>query len=490
MNEGESAPDVTVRSKIVATVGPACRQRLGELVDAGVDVFRLNMAHGTPEVHGETIRAIRLLEQQRGRPLAVLVDLAGPKIRLGKLRRDPLPVERGQHFRLLKEGPPQRDVDLTCSYRELYDDLQVGDAVLLADGTVRMRVTRRTEDYVELVAESWGEIRSHQGINLPGVALRMETITPEDAAHARWAVEAGADFLSLSFVRSVQDVRQLRRIIEEAGSACGRQPLEYPAVVAKIEKREALTELEPIVQAADAIMVARGDLGVEVDVAETPVVQKRILAVCHKYGRPAIVATQMLDSMQSSPRPTRAEVTDVANAVLDGADACMLSGETAVGAYPVESVAVMNRVLHYAEQILCGRGGVLSSEAIPKALRRVTAAIVAGAGVVAEQADANLVAVLTRSGATALALSQQRLAIPVLGASHIPETARKMCLYWGVEPVCIDGQDVDQDGSESLLKRARELGWLEPGARVVFVTGKGVIGRTHNEIAVHEVPAE
>ena len=490
MNEGESNQGVTVRSKIVATVGPACRRRLAELVDAGVDVFRLNMAHGTPEVHGETIRAIRLLERQRGRPLAVLVDLAGPKIRLGKLRRDPLPVERGQLFRLLKEGPPQREVDLTCSYRELYDDLQVGDAVLLADGTVRMRVTRRAEDYVELVAESWGEIRSHQGINLPGVTLRMETITPEDVAHARWAVEAGADFLSLSFVRSVQDVRQLRRLIEEAGSACGRQPLAYPAVVAKIEKREALAELEPIVQTADAIMVARGDLGVEVDVAETPVVQKRILAVCHKYGRPAIVATQMLDSMQSSPRPTRAEVTDVANAVLDGADACMLSGETAVGAYPVESVAVMNRVLHYAEQILCGRGEVLSSEALPKALHRVTAAIVAGAGVVAEQADANLVAVLTRSGATALALSQQRLAIPVLGGSHILETARKMCLYWGVEPVCVDGQDVDQDGSEGLLKRARKLGWLEPGTRVVFVTGKGVVGRTHNEIAVHEVPTE
>ncbi len=490
MSEREAVRNARVRSKIVATVGPACRQRLGELVEAGVDVFRLNMAHGTPEVHGETIRAIRGLEQQRGQPLAVLVDLAGPKIRLGKLLQDPLPVERGQHFRLLREGPPQRDVDLTCSYRQLYDDLQEGDAVLLADGTVRMRVTRRAADHVELVAESWGEIRSHQGINLPGVALRMDTITPEDASHARWAVEAGADFLSLSFVRSVLDVRQLRRIIEEAGRACGREPLQHPAVVAKIEKREALAELEPIVQAADAVMVARGDLGVEVDVAETPVVQKRILAVCHKYGRPAIVATQMLDSMQSSPRPTRAEVTDVANAVLDGADACMLSGETAVGAYPVESVAVMNRVLHYAEQIMCGRGAVLSSEATPRALHRITAAVVAGAGVVAEQADASLVAVLTRSGATALALSHQRLAIPVLGGSHIPETARKMCLYWGVEPVWVDGQDAEGDGSKVLLQRAEELGWLEPGARIVFVTGQGVVGRTHNEVAVYEVPAE
>ncbi len=475
-----------VRSKIVATVGPACRDKLKELAEAGVDVFRLNTAHGNTEEHEETIARIRQVERQLARPLAVLVDLAGPKIRLGRLTRDPMPVEPGVRFRLLREGPARTPTDLTCSYSQLYRDLREGDVVLFADGTVRMRVTARHAEFVELVGESWGEIRSNQGINLPGVSLQLTTVTAADQEYARWAVRAGADFVSQSFVRSVDDVRQIREIVDEASRESGRNPEGFPAVVAKIEKREALRELEAIVQAAGAVMVARGDLGVEIDVAETPVVQKRILSVCRQRGRPAIVATQMLDSMQNSPRPTRAEATDVANAVLDGADACMLSGETAVGAYPVESVEVMNRILRHTECLLADgirlARGVQSSSAV----HRVTSAIIAGCGVVAEHAGASLIAVITRSGATALALSQQRLGIPVLGGSPHVETARKLCLCWGIDPQWITPDVAGGDAPELLLDRARERGLLSAGDRAVIVTGRGIAGRTHNEIAVYE----
>ncbi len=475
-----------IRSKIVATVGPSCRERMEDLARAGVDVFRLNMAHGTLEEHAETVRRIRRVEEAIDRPLGVLVDLSGPKIRLGSLLEDPLPIHPGDRYRLLKTGSPQSPSDLTCSYEQLYDDLEVGNALLLADGTVRMRVISKSSENVELEAESSGELRSQQGINLPGVVLRMATVTPIDRDHARWAVDVGADFVSQSFVRAVGDLHDVRRVVRQRCEECGREPSTYPAVIAKIEKREALYELDQIVQAADAVMVARGDLGVEIDVAETPVVQKRILAVCRRYARPAIVATQMLDSMQKAPRPTRAEATDVANAILDGADACMLSGETAIGAYPIESVATMNRILHHTERLLAS--GIPRGDGVTEfgGVHRVTAAIVAGAGMVAERADASMIAVLTFSGATARALSQQRLPLPILGASHLRETARRMALYWGVDPLWIGPAPEERDAFEILRARALRLNWLDKGDRIVVVTGSGVAGRTHNEIVVYE----
>ncbi|MEX0613194.1 MAG: pyruvate kinase, partial [Pirellulales bacterium] len=311
-------PRQRARTKIVATVGPACSERLAELIHAGADLFRLNMAHAEPEEQQRHVDNIRRLSDEIGEPIAILVDLAGPKIRLGEVPGERIFCEIGMEFFLIKGSKPRAPNELTTTYPPLVDELRVGDQVMLADGTVSMVVERKEADRVRLRCVQRGTIRSRQGINLPGVALSAPAISDTDRRHAIWAAEAGADFIGLSFVRTPDDVRQLHDIVRSCDSSA--------RVVVKIEKREALAQLDEIVAAADAVMVARGDLGVEIDVAQMPIEQKRIIAVCHWWQRPVIIATQMLDSMQDSPRPTRAEATDVANAILDGADACMLSG--------------------------------------------------------------------------------------------------------------------------------------------------------------------
>ncbi|MEZ6119570.1 MAG: pyruvate kinase [Pirellulaceae bacterium] len=332
------------RTKIVATVGPACRspEMLARLSAAGVDVYRLNMAHGSQEEHESTLRDIRQVSQDARRPIGVLVDLAGPKIRLGTISPDPLECPAGQEFRFVRGESSSVPGELTSIYEPLVDELEVDDRVLLADGTVAMRVIAKDSNSVTCRVTSPGVIRSRQGINLPGVKLSAPAMSDEDIDNARWAARAGVDFISLSFVRSPVEVYQLREIIRRENSRA--------LVIAKIEKPEALVELNAIVDAADGIMVARGDLGVEIDVAEMPLEQKRIIETCQKFRKPVIVATQMLDSMQRSSTPTRAEATDVANAILDGADACMLSGETAIGRFPRESVEMMNRIMLATEQ--------------------------------------------------------------------------------------------------------------------------------------------
>ena len=478
-----------VRSKIVATVGPACRDRLEELVRAGVDVFRLNMAHGSIAEHESTIAKLRLIEETSGRPVGILVDLSGPKIRLGALGKDPLSCRAGDRLRLVRSEEPAAPDELTCSCEQIHSDVQIDDRLLFADGVVRMKVISKSLESVELEVETDGELRANQGINLPGVTLQTPALTEVDRVNAEWAVRNGADFLSLSFVRSVDDVRELRGFVQELVSSANVPTDLAPDIIAKIEKREALDSLEAIVSESDAVMVARGDLGVELDVAEMPVVQKRILTICSKLGRPAIVATQMLDSMQMQPRPTRAEATDVANAILDGADACMLSGETAIGAYPLETVRVMNRILHHTERLMADAISSEKAQWEMSEIQRTTAAIVSGCKTVAEEVDASLIVVVTHSGATARALSSQRQPIPILGASHRREIARKMCLYWGVEPFCPSGSKSDRDLHDQLIEWARCQGLISAGQRIVFAMGKHVAGQAHNAIVVHEVPS-
>jgi len=322
------------RTKIVATVGPACGsvEMLRTLIAAGVDVFRINTAHGTRQEHQATLDAIRQASEAENRPIGALVDLAGPKIRLGQLFHDPTHCGLNQEFRFVHGDSPASANQLTCSYARLVDELKVGDRVMLADGTVSMQVSAIEADTAICRVTGAGILRSRQGGNLPGVALTVPAMTEADLANAQWAAKAGADFISLSFVRSPNEVIQLKELVKSYGSTA--------MVVAKIEKAEAMSCLEDIVLAADAVMVARGDLGVEIELAETPMAQKRIVATCQQFAKPVIVATQMLDSMQHSPRPTRAEVSDVANAILDGADACMLSGETAIGEYPREKTTL------------------------------------------------------------------------------------------------------------------------------------------------------
>ena len=469
------------RTKIVATIGPACGtgEQMAELVRAGADVFRLNMAHASREEHAETLATIRETSRRLHEPIAVLVDLAGPKIRLGELPGDAIECEMDAEFRFVRGSKPRTGDELVTTYEPLVDELEVGDTVMLADGTVGMKVVEKTADAVRCRVFQPGTIRSRQGLNLPGVQLSAPTMNDDDRRSAIWAADNEIDFVGLSFVRQPSDVHELKDLLRSRESAA--------RVVAKIEKPEALDQLQGIIAAADCLMVARGDLGVEIDVAQMPVVQKRIVAACREHQKPVIIATQILDSMQRSRQPTRAEVTDVANAILDGGDACMLSGETAIGQYPREAVEMMNRVALATEELFRDNPPQPPGAFRAQGLHPVTAAIVYGAGQVAAEVNAKLIVVASHSGATALALSKQRNYVPTVGVSDDARTLRQMCLYWGVIPL----GDVPADDSDATLEAVADWGLqngvLAGGDYLVLVAGLGLQAGSHNQVLVHRV---
>ncbi len=467
-------------TKIVATVGPACSHpdQLAALITAGVDVFRINTAHGSRTEHAETLANIRQASEQVGFHVAVLLDLAGPKIRLGTLVVDPLKCQLGDKLSFIRGDVSGRADELTSSYATLIDELQAGNRVMLADGSVTLEVLNVMSARAECVVVAEGVVRSRQGINLPGVRLSVSSMLPKDIDNAIWAAGSGIDLISLSFVRSAEDVLGLKRLLAEHHSSA--------LVIAKIEKPEALQQLESIVDAADGIMVARGDLGVEIDVAETPIAQKRIIRICKEKVKPVIVATQMLESMHHSARPTRAEVSDVANAILDGADACMLSGETAIGEYPVETVQMMNRIMRCTERELPkSNSRDLSSN---KRVHSITTAVTVAATQIAESIKAKLIVIATRSGNTAWVESQCRSPIPTLGASDSLETMRRMNLLWGIKPLYVEKLDDTSWLIDKVCKWGRENGGLSSGDHIVLVTGTGVIKKAHNLVVVHTLP--
>jgi pyruvate kinase len=468
------------RTKIVATVGPASRSpaMIRDLIRAGVSVFRLNTAHGTREDRKLILDEIRKASVELNFPVGVLVDLAGPKIRLGTLFQDPMEFNNDDEVKFIRGESSTATHELTSNYAPLIDELKVGDAVMLADGTVSMTVVAKQTDHVVCRVGQAGMIRSRQGINLPGTNLSVPSLTEEDVLNAIWSADNHADFVSLSFVRSAADIQKLRKLLREKNSNA--------IVIAKIEKKEALDQLEAIIEETDGVMVARGDLGVEIDVAETPVAQKRIVEACRMLQKPVIVATQMLESMHHNRRPTRAEVTDVANAVLDGADACMLSGETAIGEYPRETVEMMNRILHSTEQLLASRPPVHSDHSVAD-VHPVTAAVVFGSAKIAERLNAKLVVCATRTSGTVRIRSKQRDRIPTLGVSDSATILRRMCLLWGVTP--ISGAPV-HDGPQ--LRKFIEdwavpRGIVSTGDRIVFVTGANFYPLAHNLLVIHEV---
>ncbi len=470
------------RTKIIATVGPSCSQepQLLELAARGVDVFRLNMAHGQRDQHEQTLAAIRRVSEQLRQPIALLVDLAGPKIRLGELPSGMIECVAGDEFRFIRSGEPRHSKELITTYEPLVDELAVGDTVMLADGTVGMTVIDKAPDGVLARVFQPGVIRSRQGLNLPGVKLSAPALSDVDREHAIWAAQISVDFVGLSFVRDPRDVRELKDLLQAHDSSAG--------VVAKIEKPEALERLDSIVAESDAIMVARGDLGVEIDIARMPVVQKQIIATCRKHQKPVIIATQMLDSMQHSPRPTRAEVTDVANAILDGGDACMLSGETAIGQYPREAVEMVNRVAMATEELFRDRPPLTPGELGAAGLHPLTSAVVYGAGHVAAEIDARLIVVASHNGATALALANQRTFVPTIGISDLDQTLRKMCLYWGVIPLPGIPTTSNQSMLEAVTTWGLREGTLKTGDHIVLVAGTGLHPASHNAVVVHRVP--
>ena len=468
------------RTKIVATVGPACGtvEMLVRLIQAGVSVFRINTAHGTPQERQQKFDFVRQASQQAGWPVGILVDLAGPKIRLGPLLTDPTQCELGAEFRFVRGEASRVPGELTATYPHLVDELSPGDAVMLADGTVSMTVLEKTANAVRCRVTGGGIIRSRQGINLPGAKLSVKSLTEADVANAAWAAENEADIVSLSFVRKASDVLVLKELLRSKGSKA--------MVIAKIEKPEAVRQLVEIVAAADGIMVARGDLGVEMDVAEIAVVQKRIVGECQRQGKPVIVATQMLDSMHHNRRPTRAEATDVANAILDGTDACMLSGETAIGDFPVETVETMNRIMLATEPLL-DEQPLPPVEVLGSDIHPITAAAVRAGAIIAEQIGARLVVAATRSGSTCRIRSKQRDFVPTVGVSDSPAVLRQLTLLWGVTPLA--GAPVhDGPNLRAFIDRwGREQGLLAVGDRVVFVTGTNFYPMAQNILVIHEV---
>jgi len=466
---------VTRRTKIVATLGPAtgADERIAALIDAGVNVVRVNASHGTAEVRGRWIAAVRRLAEERGVPVAVLVDLQGPRIRVGALKA-PRELVAGQEIVFVPEAEARKD-ELPTTYAELAQDARVGARILLNDGLLSVEVTRVEPPRVWARVVDGGTLTAHKGMNLPGLQVSAPALTGKDREDVADAVQWGVDYLALSFVRRAEDMAELRNLVPPAVK-----------LVAKIEKATALDDLERILRASDAVMVARGDLGVELPFEEVPLVQKRLIREANRHGKPVITATQMLESMIHHPRPTRAEASDVANAILDGTDAVMLSAETATGDYPVEAVRAMDRIIRVMEpQALAGR-----DERRLAARDDVTVedAIALGTAAVARMLKTPLIVTLTRGGFTARKVAATRPSVPILAVTTEIATYRQLALVWGVQTVRVDRVP----SYDAMLEVVRDLllkgGLARRGDRIVMTAGVPweVSGST-NLIKVEEV---
>lgn len=473
----------------MATLGPASERPdvIRELVRSGVDVFRLNFAHGSHDWHETVVQQVRAAASEWNRPVAILGDLSGPKIRLGELPSAGITLHNGQRVDFVRalQQRTSPEQQLTSTYERLIDDLRVGDRILLADGLVMMRVIEVSpaEGRATCLVEQGGVLRSRQGINLPGVALSTPALTEKDKEDLHWALEHNLDFIGLSFVRRAEDILDLRQRIREY------QPRYEPWIVAKIEKTEALQDLDRILHETDAVMIARGDLGVEAELARVPVIQKQLIAECQRRRIPVITATQMLDSMQRHELPTRAEVSDVANAILDGTDAVMLSGETAIGVHPIAVVNMMSRIAMETERLVLPKDGVMTSAMASRSrAQAITEAVVHGAGAAADHVQADLLVVATRGGKTALALSKQRRHMPILALTDRPDVARRMALFWGIFPTVTDVLSQHPTQQLQFVEQwGRRQGWLGPGSRIVLVGSSDWNQLWHDMMLVHVV---
>jgi pyruvate kinase len=475
------------KTKIIATVGPACgsREMLKELILAGADVFRLNFAHGSHEWLTEIVKTIWELSIELERPVGILGDLSGPKIRLGNISNDEVNCVEGNEISFVRGRSPEGPHELDCTYEALIDDVKPGDRILMADGTVQLRVLESdpAAGFARCLVVGAGIVRSRQGVNLPGVTLSTPSLTKKDREDLAFAIEHELDYVGLSFVRAASDIVELREVI------AGYNAANPPQIVAKIEKTEAVDDLEAIIDATDAVMVARGDLGVEADIVQVPSIQKRIIRLCNQRRVPVITATQMLDSMQHSELPTRAEASDVFNAVLDGTDAVMLSGESAAGEYPRQSVAMMSRIVAEAERLLHEQPVLRTPDESSLSLRATatTEALAIGAVATARSLNSKLIAVATISGRSALAVSKERSRIPVLAICDLPNTARRMSLLWGITPVLASERSLAAD---RIIQLAESWGIhervLEPGSNLIAVASvRSAEG--HDSLFVHQV---
>jgi len=447
-------------AKIVATLGPASSSEatVVALAEAGADVFRFNFSHGSHDEHAQRLDQVRAAERRIGRPIGVLVDLQGPKLRIGRFDKGRVGLTRGERFRLDLDPAPGDQKRVHLPHSEIFEALRPGAELLLDDGKIRLEVEDCGPDFAETVITAGGGLSDRKGVNVPNVVLPIAAMTEKDRRDLQFGLDLGIDWVALSFVQREEDMAEARRLV--AGRA---------ALMAKIEKPSAIDRLGPIIDLADGIMVARGDLGVEMPPEVVPGLQKRIIRAARDAGKPVIVATQMLESMITNPAPTRAEASDVATAVYDGADAVMLSAESAAGEYPIESVAIMDRIIKQVEADELYRSYIEAFQA--EAERTSADAITYAANIVAQTMEAAAIVTYTTSGATALRASRERPVTPILGLITRMVTARKLALAWGVHAVhCDDATDLDQMVQRA-RKYAKEEGFAQPGESIVVTAG-------------------
>jgi len=469
-------------TKIVATVGPATasREQLQALMEAGADVFRLNFSHGEQADKANIIATIRDLSRQRQRAVAILADLQGPKIRTGRMQGGSLQLFAGEEVRITTAEVLGADNLIPTSYRDLPRDVRVGDRILLDDGLLEMKVLAVAGEEVVCRVVVGGELRDNKGINLPGVAVSAPALTDKDLADLPFCIEQGVDYIALSFVRSAADVHRLRELLQQERADIH--------IVAKIEKPEAVAQFDAILEASDAIMVARGDLGVEINPEKVPLIQKEIIRKCNRAGKPVITATQMLESMVHNPRPTRAETSDVANAILDGTDAVMLSAETASGKYPIEAVSLMDRVALDVEGDPELTAKVFQPIPEVRGYRSLPDAIGQAACRVAESVGAVGILAFTQTGKTVGLVTKYRSRVPVFAVTPSQAVRRRLALYAGVRSLRVDIEGDTETQIRSVEEAVLASGVLRRGEVVVITMGSPVSAPgTTNLLKVHRL---
>lgn len=447
-------------AKIIATLGPvtSTQSRISKLFEAGADVFRLNFSHGTQAQHKQRLEVIRKLETRYGRPIGIMLDLQGPKLRVGEFEGGRVLLQAGDAFRLDLSGEPGTKRRAPLPHPEIFAALKPKTDLLVDDGKIRLRVVRCGLDFAETKVITGGELSDHKGVNVPSAVLDLSALTGKDREDLRFGLDLGVDWIALSFVQKPEHVAEARKLI--AGRA---------AVMVKLEKPAAIDHLDEIVTLADAVMVARGDLGVEVPPEDVPGLQKLIIRTCRHAGKPVVVATQMLDSMVHSPTPTRAEASDVATAVYDGADAVMLSAETAVGKYPAEAVAMMDRIIYRVERDPAYRKIMEAERHAPEAT--AADAITAAARQVAGTVSAAAVVTFTSTGSTTFRAARERPNVPILGLTPNATTARLLTMVWGVHPVLTRELHSFAEMVNDATRVASEEGFAGPGERLVITAG-------------------
>ena len=448
------------RTKIIATLGPASSttEVITRLFQTGADVFRLNFSHGSHEDHAARIASIREVEKRFNRPIGILADVQGPKLRVGRFSGGKVHLQTGQRFRLDLNPTPGDSTRVNLPHPEIIAAAAINTNLLLDDGKLRLRITHKRDDHLETEVIFGGPLSDRKGVNVPDVILPIPALTVKDRIDLDFALNAGVDYIGLSFVQRPEDVIEAREI------AAGRA-----WIMVKMEKPQALDNLDEIIRLSDAVMVARGDLGVELPPEEVPLAQKRIVRAARQMGKPVVVATQMLESMITAPAPTRAEASDVATAVFDGADAVMLSAETAAGQYPFEAVNIMDRIVARVEQDSGWRH--ITDASRPEPEGSSADAIATAARQVAHTIAAPLIAAFTDSGMTALRVARERPDCPILGLTPRPETARRLAVVWGVHAVVAKEVDSFTAAAEEARDEARQEGFAQPGDQIVVTAG-------------------